>query len=235
MPLVPRWVYQVLVVRDRRPPRPGPSGHIVTRTGTTEVGAGGARPRPLRAGIVGSILIAFLLAACGGGSSPASVAHIGKSAPTTTVPPSVGSGGMPSLPQLYQDVLAYAGGMRSHGDPTFSPPTTVDNAGEQVVGWAQPGDLKGDPQAMSQYRSANRTCELLLPNNGNGPNQAQVQQQLAKDLKFSECMRSHGLPGFPDPKETSQGISISSAHPLDPNSPKFQAAQQDCRSLVPFP
>ena len=88
---------------------------------------------------------------------------------------------------------------------------------------------------MSQYRSANRTCELLLPNNGNGPNQAQVQQQLAKDLKFSECIRSHGLPGFPDPKETSQGISISSAHPLDPNSPKFQVAQQDCRSLVPFP
>jgi len=143
---------------------------------------------------------------------------------------------MPSLPQLYQDVLAYAGCMRSHGDPTFSPPTTVDNAGEQVVGWAQPGDLKGDPKAMSQYRSANSTCEILLPNNGNGPNQAQVQQQLAKDLRFSECMRSHGLPNFPDPKETShEGISISSAHPLDPNSPKFQTAQQGCRSLVPFP
>ena len=102
---------------------------------------GGAlvRTRPGPYGPASSaLLIAFLLAACGGGSSPASVAHIGKSAPTTTVPPSVGSGGMPSLPQLYQDVLAYAGCMRSHGDPTFSPPTTVDNAGDQVVGWANP-------------------------------------------------------------------------------------------------
>ena len=81
---------------------------------------------------------------------------------------------------------------------------------------AQPGDLKG-PQyrsARRDYDAANRTCEVLLPNNGNGPSQAQVQQQLAKDLKFSKCMRSHGLPTFPDPRETSQGISISSAHGL---------------------
>jgi hypothetical protein len=193
------------------------------------------RARPVRASIVGTAVIALLLAACGGGSSSASVAHIGKSAPTTTLPPTAGSGGMPSLPQMYQDVLAYGGCMRSHGDPTFSPPTTVDNATEQVVGWAQPGDLKGDPQALSQYRTANRTCEVLLPNSGAGPSQAQVQQQLAKDLKFSKCMRSHGIPNFPDPKESKQGISISSPHDLDPKSPQFQAAQRDCRSLVPFP
>jgi hypothetical protein len=72
------------------------------------------RARPVRASIVGTAVIALLLAACGGGSSPASVAHIGKSAPTTTLPPTAGSGGMPSLPQMYQDVLAYGGCMRSH-------------------------------------------------------------------------------------------------------------------------
>ena len=237
-PVVPplsRWVYHVSSVRDRRS---GPSGHMVGRAGTMQVAADKcvARAWPLLAGAVGTALLALSLAACGGTSSPVSVAHIGKAAPTTTVPPAVRSGGTPSLQQLYQDVLAYAGCMRSHGDPSFSPPTTVDNAGEQVVGWRQPGDLKGDPQALSQYRSANRTCEVLLPNNGTGPSQTQVQQQLAKDLKFSECMRSHGLPNFPDPKETShEGISISSAHPVDLNSRQFQTAQNDCRSLVPFP
>ncbi len=200
-------------------------------------GRGGARTLPLRAGIVGTALIAFLLAACGGGGSRASVAHIGKSSPTTTLPPAAGSGGMPSLPQLYQDTIAYAGCMRSHGDPTFPTPTTVDNASEQLVGWAQPGDLKGpqDRSVLRAYDAANRTCEVLLPNSGAGPNQAQVQQQLAKDLKFSKCMRSHGLPNFPDPKESKQGISISSAQGLDPNSPQFQTAQRDCRSLVPLP
>jgi hypothetical protein len=223
--------------RGRRPPRPSPSGRIVSCTGTVGGDRGGARGLPLRAGIVGTALIAFLLVGCGGGSPPASVAHMGKSAPTTTLPPAAGSGGMPNLPQLYQDTIAYAGCMRSHGDPTFPTPTTVDNASEQVVGWAQPGDLKG-PQNRSvlrAYDAANRTCEVLLPNSGTGPNQAQVQQQLAKDLKFSKCMRSHGLPNFPDPKANKEGISISSAHGLDPNSPQFQAAQKDCRSLVPFP
>jgi hypothetical protein len=179
--------------------------------------------------------MALFLAACGGGGSPAAVAHIGKVAATTTVAPAAASGGMPSLPQMYQDVLAYAGCMRSHGDPTFSPPTTVQNASEQLIGWSQPGDLKGDPKALSQYRSANRTCAVLLPNNGAGPSQAQVQEQLSKDLKFSHCMRSHGLPDFPDPEETRQGISISSAHSVDLSSPQFRTAQNDCRSLVPFP
>jgi hypothetical protein len=223
--------------RGRRPPRPSPSGRIVSCTGTVGGDRGGARGLPLRAGIVGTALIAFLLVGCGGGSPPASVAHMGKSAPTTTLPPAAGSGGMPSLPQLYQDTIAYAGCMRSHGDPTFPTPTTVDNASEQLVGWAQPGDLKGpqDRSVLRAYDAANRTCEVLLPNSGAGPNQAQVQQQLAKDLKFSKCMRSHGLPNFPDPKESKQGISISSAQGLNPGSAQFQTAQKDCRSLVPLP
>jgi hypothetical protein len=223
--------------RDRRPPRHAPFERIGRCAGTTEVGAddSGATARRLWAGIVGTALISFLLAACGGGNSPASVAHIGKSAPPTTVLPAAGSGGDVTLRQLYQDAIAYAGCMQSHGDPTFSPPTTVDNAGEQIVGWPQPGDLKGDPQALSQYNTANRTCEVLLPNSGAGPSQAQVQRQLAKDLKFSKCMRSQGLANFPDPKESNQGISISSAHPIDPSSPEFQSAQKACQSLVPFP
>jgi len=56
----------------------------------------------------------------------------------TTLPPTAGSGGMPNLRQLYQDTIAYAGCMRSHGDPTFPTPTTEDNASEQVLAWAQP-------------------------------------------------------------------------------------------------
>ncbi len=206
---------------------------MVTRAGTTEVGDddGGARARPLGAGIVGIALIAFLLAACGGGSPPASVAHIGESASTTTLPSAGGSGGMPSVQQMYQDALAYVGCMRSHGDPTFPPPEEVNNARQQEIGLGnQPGAMKGP-----KYRSANKTCEVLLPNSGTGPSQAEVQQQIVKDLKFSKCMRSHGLPNFPDPKETSQGISISSAHPVDVNSPQFQAAQKDCRSFIPIP
>jgi hypothetical protein len=137
---------------------------------------------------------------------------------------------MPNIQQLYQDALAYAGCMRSHGHPNFPAPEMVNNARTQEIGIGQGVDLTGP-----QYRSANKICKSLLPNSGGGPSQTQVQQQLAKDLKFSKCMRSHGLPTFPDPKASSSGLSIGPAPGIDINSPKFQAAQKACRSLMPFP
>jgi hypothetical protein len=190
---------------------------------------GRALTRPLRAGIGGTAiaLTVFSLAACGGGRSPVSVAHVGKSAPTTTTLPSAGGAG-PNLQQLYLDSVAYTGCMRSHGVPNLPVPTTVNSATEQVVGFGLPPN-KQSPQ----YKSANKVCQYLLPGNGTGPSQAMVQQAMARDLKFSACMRSHGLPGFPDPKANSQGISITGGQGIDPKSPQYQRAQNDCRSLSP--
>jgi hypothetical protein len=56
-------------------------------------------------------------------------------------------------------------------------------------------------------------------------------------LKFSQCMRTHGVPNFPDPTISAGGASIRlSGGPdsgLDPNSPQFQAAQSACKHLMP--
>jgi hypothetical protein len=201
------------------------------RTGTGDVGVkvSGLRAWPVRAGVVSTVLIvvALLLGACGGAGSPASVAHIGKSSPTTTVAPPAGSGGLPNLQQMYEDGLAYARCMRSHGDPSFPDPELVNNAHERGIAMDQ-----GVDRNSPQYQAANKKCEHLLPNNGNGPTQAQLQQMMARALKYTDCMRSHGVPSFPDPKESSGGISIGGPG-LDPNSPQFQTAQTDCRSLTP--
>ena len=53
-------------------------------------------------------------------------------------------------------------------------------------------------------------------------------------LKFTACMRSHGVPDFPDP-DAQGGISIRahSGSDLDPQSPGFQAAQKSCAKLMP--
>jgi hypothetical protein len=51
-------------------------------------------------------------------------------------------------------------------------------------------------------------------------------------LAFSICMRSHGVPKFPDPSSTG-GIQISIGSGIDPQSPAFQAARQHCRRLLP--
>jgi hypothetical protein len=49
-------------------------------------------------------------------------------------------------------------------------------------------------------------------------------------IAFAACMRSHGVPDFPDPKATSEGEVISIP---DDDSPRFTSALKSCRSLLP--
>lgn len=50
-------------------------------------------------------------------------------------------------------------------------------------------------------------------------------------VAFSECMRSHGVPDFPDPKITSGGGEVISIP--DSDSPRFEAALKSCRKFLP--
>jgi hypothetical protein len=53
-------------------------------------------------------------------------------------------------------------------------------------------------------------------------------------LRFSACMRSHGVPNFPDPSSGSGlGFHIQASSGVDPFSPAFKAAQTSCRKLLP--
>ncbi len=51
-------------------------------------------------------------------------------------------------------------------------------------------------------------------------------------LRFADCMRSHGVPNFPDPS-AGGGIQISSGSGVNPQSPGFQSAQNECSKLMP--
>lgn len=51
-------------------------------------------------------------------------------------------------------------------------------------------------------------------------------------LRFARCMRSHGVPRFPDPG-SGGGISLSRSLGIDPLSPAFQSAQRACQRAVP--
>ena len=54
----------------------------------------------------------------------------------------------------------------------------------------------------------------------------------AAGTRFSACMRSHGLPNFPDPD--AQGtLTLTTSPSLDPGSPLFQRAEVDCQHLLP--
>jgi hypothetical protein len=185
----------------------------------------------LRLGALAGALASISLAAsaCGGGGSPSSVAHLGRPARSSTTAPAEGSGGSKSIQQGYQAALAYARCMRTHGFPAFTDPVILNSHSIELG--------KGGDPSSPQYKSANSACEHLLPNGGSGPTPSQLQQALADDINFAKCMRSHGLPNFPDPQETSGGITFGNGSGPQPGvqkgSPQFRAAQTACRALLP--
>jgi hypothetical protein len=64
---------------------------------------------------------------------------------------------------------------------------------------------------------------------GNKNNQNAAANDTANAVKFSQCMRQHGISDFPDPD--SQGhmsIKITPGSDMNPNNPRFKSAQQAC-------
>jgi hypothetical protein len=51
-------------------------------------------------------------------------------------------------------------------------------------------------------------------------------------IAFAKCMRSNGLPNFPDPNG-SGGFAFHASAEMNPSSPVFKAAQAKCRKLMP--
>lgn len=55
-----------------------------------------------------------------------------------------------------------------------------------------------------------------------------------KEVKYSQCMREHGIKNFPDPQP--DGGMLLKAGPgtgINPDSPQFKAAQQACAKYQP--
>ena len=54
---------------------------------------------------------------------------------------------------------------------------------------------------------------------------------LAEAVAYSQCLRSHGVPNFPDPVQTPSGGYGYRTPGIDPNSAAFQGALQACKAL----
>jgi hypothetical protein len=57
------------------------------------------------------------------------------------------------------------------------------------------------------------------------------QARLAQAGAYSQCMRSHGVPNFPDPVLTPSGGYGYRTTGIDPNSASFQGGLQACKTL----
>jgi hypothetical protein len=131
--------------------------------------------------------------------------------------------------------LAFSECMRSHGVPNFPDPSAA--GGIQI---AQGSNI--DPFSPS-FKAARAQCEKLLPSGG--PPRGVSEEQKDQMVRTSECMRAHGVTGFPDPTTmpptSPQDYSVVEAigalngglfllvpKTIDVNSPAFEQAAKAC-------
>lgn len=167
--------------------------------------------------------LAALAAGCGGSAGN----HAAQHGSTTGSGRSASGSGPASL-------LAFSRCMRSHGVPRFPDPV-----GEIDLPKLSPDILK---VSSAQFNAAENACRDLLPtgeiSGSNTGISASVERCIvggvctpavthwlqSKELPYAQCMRSHGLPSWPDPTTDAQGRTYFAvpptwaAHPPEPQS-----------------
>ena len=129
-------------------------------------------------------------------------------------------------------MVAFAKCMRANGVPNFPDPGSNGSRGiaiQQRVGSGASLTVNGVTVSSPAFQSAMTACRSKLPNGGRPP--AFSASQRAAMLKFSRCMRTHGVPNFPDPSFGTGGrvgIRFGPGSGVDPSSPSFQQAQAAC-------
>ena len=165
---------------------------------------------------------ALALAACSGGqaSSP-HVASLGNS------PGSSSTDSAPAQPTGNPTKLLdeWAACIRKHGAPNQSDPTIDSNKDIQItminVSTALEHEVHGSTGPCSNY--------LLAAENALRGGQPPPIDNPAQDVRFAECMRANGVPGFPDPVN---GTTNFAGTGVNMDSPAFNNATKLCDHKV---
>jgi hypothetical protein len=177
-----------------------------------------------------AVVLGITAAGCGGGSRSPAVASV-SSGPTTTVTQAGGSqtataaaraSGSGSAGQTpLAKAEAYSHCMRIHGVPNWPDPVLTPSGG---YGFRTVGI---DPHSAA-FQSATHACDALVPQGWSTGQQLSPAQQQAW-LDWAKCIRSHGVPDFPDPKFSGGAVQVDSGS----SSPQLQSAMDACKSQMP--
>jgi len=120
-------------------------------------------------------------------------------------------------------LLQYAQCMRDHGvdmpDPQFSGGRVTMRTG-------------GQDTSREKLEAAQSACQKFQEQVKSPAASAGEKEDFKKRaLANAQCMRDHGIANFPDPQFEASGaarITLGEGSGIDPQSPKFQAAQKAC-------
>jgi hypothetical protein len=173
------------------------------------------------------VRLAILLCLAGAGVA---VAGCGSSSSSSY---NAGSTGPKDTAASNSQGLKFAQCMRSHGVPNFPDPSggQLDLRVQQTPTSMSVNGVQVNGPA---FKSAMNSCKSDLPNGGH-PTATQTAKARSQALAMAKCMRTHGVPNFPDPTfqpgpNGGVGVRIGGAG-IDPSSPAFQAAAKACGSI----
>jgi hypothetical protein len=158
-----------------------------------------------------------------------------------------GLGGSPSAsgPANSPSAIAYSRCMRSEGVPNFPDPASTGQVPKTTA------QLLG--VSSLQLQAAQTACQHLYPSDGAAGGvltrdslgqceetgdcpQALAQAAMTALRTFARCMRSHGLPNWPDPALDSEGrpgFNLLHIQGFSPNSSQTSSTMQDCYHVMP--
>jgi len=193
--------------------------------------------------------VSILVAGCGAGASSPGVASVTTAKASTSQSPNadgegggdgsaLGGRGQPSgaggssrgsgVAFRIGDVeqaLRFSECMRANGAPSFPDPN-----GEGVI------ETGGIDLSSALFQKASQTC-VKYRAAGAGSSPGEKGQFVSDELAFSRCIRSHGVPDFPDPQVKSFGnavrISVAASDGVDTSSPIYEHAEKQCASTLP--
>ncbi len=123
--------------------------------------------------------------------------------------------------------------MRANGVPDFPDPREGPNGGG--VGWPGGGPvmistdvllIMGQRIAGPVVASAAKNCKEYMAPAGPPPALSESQRKAA--IAEADCMRTHGLPDFPDPTFSGPDQQLNLPPGLNPQSPAVEQAAKAC-------
>ena len=123
--------------------------------------------------------------------------------------------------------------MRSHGDPNQVDPTIDAN---KVIHITFPADASGNgPVGLGKGSNDPCSAYLTAASTALRGGKPLPKPDPAKLEKFSQCMRAHGIPDFPDPSGGGLQLHSSPGSDLNPNNPTFKNASKLCAKKYGLP
>jgi hypothetical protein len=170
-----------------------------------------------------ALAVGLGLSACGGGSATPGVASTGSNQTTTSAPSGLAASPSPSR-GVTPRMLEFTQCMRTHGVPDYPEPIAPPSHPQSGLHFLGNGP---NPNASPRYQAASAACRKYAVASPVTPAVAVAVQ--AEQLRYANCMRSHGLTDYPDPNSNGQMPSSG----ISPQSPAYRAAETACRDLLP--